>query len=131
MSNEDPLIGAPVPPLIQVPPPYYPQQFVDTPQNKNRGGPFSLASVVLAILGIIPLIIFLFSSLSATDWMGRSTMGIMHFAFFLLGIIVHGLGLGLGITGYVMGSKATGLMGIIGNGAIIFMTLLGGLRGLC
>lgn len=78
------------------------------------------------------MIIFFFSSFfyhGGGLLTAANPVGLPHFVFMFLGILTHGIGLALGIMGYVKGAKTSGLLGIIGNGIIIFFTLLGGLIG--
>jgi len=44
--------------------------------------------------------------------------------FFILGLVVHGLGLASGLTGTLMGAKISGILGMIGNGAIMVLAIL-------
>ena len=82
-----------------------------------------MTSVVLAVLGILPMICFFITA--ATERSSGSSIG--FYIFMLLGIIVHGIGLGLGITGLVMRARVSGIIGILGNSIILFFVLIGGL----
>jgi hypothetical protein len=113
------------------PPPlpvYAPAAVADGGALKNRhsvaGKAFSVASVVIGCAGILPLLLFFFSAMGARDWAGRSDLNLGHLIFFFLGLLVHGLGLGAGITGTILGSRIPGILGMVGNAAIMVLAIL-------
>jgi len=112
--------SVPPPPPIQVPPPYHPNSYGGVSRDKKRGAPFAITSVVLAALGVIPLLILAISSFDSY-YGGR---GIGYFLFVFFGVIIHGIGFILGITGYALGSKGAGLIGMIGNGVIFLLIII-------
>jgi hypothetical protein len=103
----------------------------DRANQKPAGKPLAITSILIACAGILPLIVFFFACISARDWAGRPMLGFGHFAFFFLGFIIHGVGLGLGfVAAFFMNQKSLGLIGGIGNAAIIFFAILSLLLGL-
>lgn len=97
--------------------------------NSGKGKPLSILSIVVAGMGILPVVLFFFSCVFARDWAGRPNPGLGHLMFFAIGFVVHGIALALGFAGFFMGSKAAGLIGIIGNAGILVMAVLSLLLG--
>jgi len=108
------------------------------PARTKKGKPFAITSIVIAAIGIIPLIVYLFCCLDFWERKSR-----LHYSLYsglftktpdsslvlamgFIGFLLHGIGLGCGITGLSLRSKTTGIIGMIANLVIIGAILLFG-----
>lgn len=86
--------------------------------------PLAITSILFACLGVLPVIVFFFACLTARDWAGRPMLGLWHFVFFLLGFLIHGIGMAIGfVSAFFMGCKTLGIIGLVGNGVIILLAI--------
>lgn len=88
------------------------------PTVSARAKGFAFASVVVGVLGVIPLLFF-FIAIAETRSINLGTV-----VFLFLGLVVHGLGAASGLTALLMGAKKVGILGmivncVIGMGAVL------------
>lgn len=91
-------------------------------EKKSIGRPLAITSIVIACMGIFPLIIFLLSCFTIAAEMGG--IGFPSFVFFFLGFIIHGIGAILGFVAAFMRARTLGIIGIAGNVAIVIFAIL-------
>ena len=76
----------------------------------------------MASMGILPLIIFVIACLDG--------IGLGSFICLVVGFVIHIAGSALGFLAIFYGRKAPGLVGLIGNAAILLISILFFLIGL-
>lgn len=111
--NDEARQPAPVPPPL--------------PTQNTRGRAFAVASIVIAGIGVLPMLVYLFILLTMLERTGNAFLFIL---MALAGFFVHIIGLVLGITGMAMGDKASGLFGSLANGLLLAGVLVLGFVGL-
>lgn len=114
----------PPPPPIQ--PPFTPNRLIH-PQKQNKGKPFAIASLIVVGIGVLPLLVYLFQCLFVME---GSNNALMLLLMGFIGFIIHLIGTICGVIGMSTGEKTLGLIGTIGNGAILAVILVGGFLGL-
>ena len=82
----------------------------------GRGRILSMTTNIIALVGIIPLLVFFVS------FAGR--FGIIHLLFYFMGAIIHGIGFIIGICACFHGRFIGGIFGISGNGIILLVATL-------
>ena len=97
----------------------YPTNVNTKPPIPRWVGPISIVSIVLAAMGFLPSLIFLFNAIGSFSF----HFGI--FAFFFIGFAIHGIGVLLGLTALIMGVKVRGIVGLAGNALEIFIAIIG------
>lgn len=93
----------------------------------SRGKPLAVASVVIAAVGAIPLLVYLLVCLFIMGGYGSFPL-LLLMGF--VGLLLHLLGLVLGIIGMSLGAKESGFFGCIANGIILALVLIGGFAAL-
>jgi hypothetical protein len=86
-------------------------------EPKSKGDFLSWTSVVIAAMGILPLLFFFFACIDGGP-------GLPTLIFFLIGLIFHGIGSITGFFACLYGSKKIGLLGIIGNAIVMVASIL-------
>jgi len=81
-----------------------------------------MISIGVACLGVLPVLIFMISCIAPPSF--YSTPGFSHFAFFFVGLVLHGIAGVAGLVGMLNGVRLAGLLGLIGNGIIILLAVL-------
>lgn len=101
--------------------------------------PFAIISIIIAAVGLLPLIIYVLACYETMQgrgqwqyeqhafWVSKKKDPTMILAMGFVGLCIHGIGLGCGITGLCLKSKTISLIGMIGNLIIIAIILLFGL----
>ena len=95
----------------------------------SRGKPFAFAALIIAVIGLLPLIIYFFnciSQLGTRNSYFESGNPLLIIAMGFIGLIIHGIGLLCGIIGQSLGSTNYGFIGLIANAAILGAILLFG-----
>ena len=101
--------------------------------SKPRGKGFTITAVIIAAIGIFPLLIYLFNCLellgsSRAYFSSANPLLVLVMGF--IGLAIHAVGLICGIVGFCMGNKAFGIVGGLANGAILAVILLFGFIGI-
>jgi hypothetical protein len=100
---------------------------------KPKGKPFAMAAIIIAAVGILPLLIYLFNCLelvgSSHSYFSSSNPLLVILMGFV-GFFIHAIGLACGIIGSSMGTKNLGLVGMIANGFYLGAILLFGFIGI-
>jgi hypothetical protein len=88
----------------------------------QKGKILAVASIAMASLGILPLVIFVLNCLDGP--------GLGLLICLVVGLVIHAVGSGLGFFALFYGRKVSGLTGLIGNAAILLISILFFLLGL-
>jgi hypothetical protein len=99
------------------------------PATPPKGRWFAISSILIAALGIIPALVYLFNAVecSVPGLYGNSGISMLVLLMCAFGLLVHFIGLLLGIVGAAMGAKAGGFVGIICNVGILVLIVGGAL----
>jgi hypothetical protein len=97
------------------------------PALKPKGRPFAIVSIVIGVVGILPMLVYFISCIGHFDSAYRTGGNpLLILAMGFIGLIVHGIGLTSGILGACMACKKLSLIGIIGNAMFLCGILLFG-----
>lgn len=89
----------------------------------------SILSIVVACLGVLPVLIFFVSCFPSYGYGVKYGAGLSHFVFFFIGFVTHGIAGVAGLVGMLNGARLAGLLGLIGNAIILLLAVLGLLIG--
>lgn len=94
-------------------------------QSESSGKSFAITSLVIAAIGIIPTIIYLFQCLACLADLYQANILLVLFMAFV-GFFIHLGGVLFGFLGHRKGSGMMGMLGIILNGVILGIIVIGG-----
>ncbi len=106
----------PIPTQVALPPP-------------TKGKPFALTAVVIAVIGVLPLLVYFFNCIellgsSRSYFSSGNPLLVILMGF--VGLVIHAIGLVCGIVGSSMGIKKLGVIGAVANGCYLGAILLFG-----
>ena len=122
-------------PKTQPMPPPPPQVVYVNPAQTNKTtkqkwpGIIAMISVVIAGLGVLPVLVFVMSCFPSYSYGYRYGAGLSHFVFFFIGFVLHGTAGVAGLVGMLNGARLPGLVGLIGNAVILVLAVIGLLIG--
>ncbi len=105
-----------------------PAQTIKTTKQKWPGI-IAMISVVIAGLGVLPVLVFVMSCFPSYSYGYRYGAGLSHFVFFFIGFVLHGTAGVAGLVGMLNGARLPGLVGLIGNAVILVLAVIGLLIG--
>lgn len=94
-------------------------------QEKSPGRPWGIASVVVAALGCLPLLVYGFNCLIILESPYQGNL-LLIVGMGFLGFFVHVFALIAAIVAMSMRSQALGMLGLLGNGLILGIILIAG-----
>jgi hypothetical protein len=100
---------------------------------KPKGKPFAIAAVIIAGVGILPLLVYFFNCielLGSSRSLFSTGNPILVILMAFVGLVVHAIGLTCGIIASSMGAKKPGIVGSITNGVYLCVILLFGFIGI-
>lgn len=114
---------------MTLPPPLPPTPQGALPATPSKGSWFAISSIAIAALGIIPGLVYLFNAVecSLPGLFGYSGISMLVLLMCVFGLLVHLIGLLLGIVATATGAKAGGFVGIICNVGMLLLIVGGAL----